>query len=110
MYNSYKAGEDVGKEFTKQAKKIDKLNEEIKEKNKKILFNKGLRNCESCSEVISTESKYCTNCGEKQKPVKIKEEKKEIKKEEVEVQKVCPECGQVFEPTAKFCDKCGHKF
>ena len=29
VYNAYKAGEDVGKEFTKQGKKIDKLNEEI---------------------------------------------------------------------------------
>jgi hypothetical protein len=110
VYNSYKSGEDVGKEFTKQAKKIDKLNEEINEMNKKILFNKNLRTCESCGEVISVDSKFCTNCGEKQKAVKIKEEKKVIKKEEVEVEKVCPECGEVCEPTAKFCNKCGHKF
>lgn len=110
VYNAYKAGEDVGKEFTKQSKKIDKLNEEIKEMNKKILFNKSLRVCETCGETISLQSKFCTNCGEKQKPVKIKEEKKVIKKEEVEVEKVCPECGEVCEPTVKFCNKCGHKF
>lgn len=110
VYNAYKAGEDVGKEFTKQSKKIDKLNEEIKEMNKKILFNKSLRVCETCGETISLQSKFCTNCGEKQKAVKFKEEKKVIKKEEVEVEKVCPECGEVCEPTVKFCNKCGHKF
>ena len=110
VYNAYKAGEDVGKEFTKQGKKIDKLNEEIEEMNKKILYNKNLRKCESCGEKIALDSKFCTNCGEKQKAVKIKEEKKVIKKEEVEVEKVCPECGEVCQPAAKFCNKCGHKF
>lgn len=110
VYNVYKAGEDVGKEFTKECKKIDKLNEEINEMNKKILYNEGLRKCESCGETISLDSKFCTNCGEKQKAVKIKEEKKVVKKEEVEVEKVCPECGEVCETTAKFCNKCGHKF
>ena len=43
--------------------------------NKKILYNKNLRKCESCGETIPLESKFCTNCGEKQKAVKIKEEK-----------------------------------
>ena len=110
VYNLYKADEDVGKEFTKQCKKIDKLNDEINNMNTKILYNKGLRTCSSCGEVITLDSKFCTNCGEKQKTFKLKEDKKVIKKDEVEVEKVCPECGQVFEPTAKFCNKCGHKF
>lgn len=110
VYNQYKSEEDVGKEFTKQCKKIDKLNDEINSMNIKILYNKGLRNCSSCGEVIALDSKFCTNCGEKQKAFKLKEDKKVIKKDEVEVEKVCPECGQVFEPTAKFCNKCGHKF
>lgn len=110
VYNSYKSGEDVGKEFTKQAKQIDKLNDDIAEMNKKILYNKGLRVCGNCGVTIPLDSKFCTDCGEKQKAVKLKEEKKITKKEEVVVEKVCPECGQVFEPTAKFCSKCGHKF
>lgn len=110
VYESYKSGEDVGKEFTKQGKKIDKLKDEIAEMNKKILFNKNLRVCESCGETISLESKFCTNCGEKQKAVKFKDEKKVIKKDEVEVEKVCPECGEVCSTEAKFCNKCGHKF
>ena len=110
IYDSFKAGEDVGKDYAKECKKIDKLNDEIAELNKKILFNKGLRKCEKCGEVISTESKFCTECGTKQKPVKIKEEKKVVKKEEVEVEKVCPECGEVSTPETKFCAKCGHKF
>ncbi len=110
IYDSYKAGKDVGKDFTKQSKQIDKLNEEIENMRVKIMYNKGLRTCEECGEVISVDSKFCVNCGKKQKPVKIKEEKKVVKKEDTVVEKVCPECGQVFEPTANFCDKCGHKF
>ncbi len=110
VYEQYKAGEDVGKDYTKLAKKIDKLNEEIEEMNTKILYNKSLRVCASCGEVIPLASKFCTNCGEKQKAVRIKDDKKSSKKEEVEVEKVCPECGEVCDTTAKFCSKCGHKF
>lgn len=110
VYEQYKAGEDVGKEFTKLSKKIDKFNEEIKDMKTKILYNKSLRECASCGEVIALNSKFCTNCGEKQKAVKLKEEKKVTKKEEVEVEKVCPECGEVCATTAKFCSKCGHQF
>lgn len=110
IYDSFKAGEDVGKDYAKECKKIDKLNDEIAELNKKILFNKGFRKCEKCGETISTDAKFCTECGTKQKPVKIKEEKKVVKKEEVEVEKVCPECGEVCAPETKFCAKCGHKF
>lgn len=110
VYDLYKGGEDVGKEFTKLSKKIDKLNDEIKDMNTKILYNKSLRTCATCGEVIALNSKFCTNCGEKQKAVKIKEEKKVTKKEEVEVEKVCPECGEVCATAAKFCSKCGHQF
>jgi len=110
IYNSYKSGEEVSKEFAKQCKKIDKLNDEISEINKKILFNKGLRTCEKCGEVISVDASFCTNCGEKQKPVKIKEDKKVVKQDEVEVEKVCPECGEVCATDTKYCSKCGHKF
>ena len=56
IYENYKKGEDVGKTFTKECKKIDKLNKEIGELNKKILFNKGLRECENCDEKISVDS------------------------------------------------------
>lgn len=111
VYDSYKAGEDVGKVFSKECKRIDKCNEEIEEMNKKILFNKKLRKCSNCGEVISVESTYCQNCGDKQKPVKIKEEKQEkepVKEEHLD--KVCPQCGLICETEAKYCLKCGYKF
>jgi hypothetical protein len=34
VYDMYAQGEDVGKVFTKESKKIDKLNTEIKDMNK----------------------------------------------------------------------------
>lgn len=112
IYEEYQKGQDVGKVFTKECKKIDKLGKDIAELNKKILFNKGLRVCSSCDETISAQATFCPNCGEKQKPVKIKEDKKTDKKEEKEVLKehVCPECGKVEPIDARFCTKCGHKF
>lgn len=111
VYDSYKSGEDVGKVFTKECKKIDKMKKEIDEMNKTILYNKGLRTCEKCGEVIPTESTFCANCGQKQKTIKIKEESKEEKEvvEEKMVEKVCPQCGLVCQAGSKFCTKCGYK-
>ena len=105
VYDSYKSGEDVGKAFTKDSKAIDKKLTEIDEMNKKILYNKSLRTCEKCKEIISLESAFCPNCGAKQKTVKIKEDKKEEEKKEEN--KVCAQCGLVCEPSSKFCTKCG---
>lgn len=113
VYDSYKSGEDVGKAFTKESKKIDKLNSEIEDLNTKILYNKSLRKCSNCGEVIPLNSEYCQNCGDKQKTVKIKDEKStksSDSKNEEKAEKVCPQCGIIVEPEAKFCPKCGYKF
>lgn len=111
IFEEYQNGEEVGKAFTKECKKIDKFNKEISELNKKILYNKNLRICAECDESIPTDATFCPNCGAKQKPVKIKETKKaEKKEEEVIKEHVCPQCGKVEGPEAKFCAKCGYKF
>lgn len=110
VYDLYKKGEDVGKVFTKEAKKLDKLNLEIDEMNKKILFNKGLRECSKCGEIISKDSAFCENCGEKQKPIKIKKEKTKKEEQEIVAEKVCPQCGAVSDGKVKFCSKCGYAF
>lgn len=110
VYDSYKTGEDVGKAFTKESKKIDKILSEIDDMNTKILLNKGLRKCPACGETVANQAGFCTNCGEKLKPVKVKEEKKaEDKKKEEPKAKVCPQCGTVCEPQTNFCSKCGYK-
>ena len=105
VYESYKSGEDVGKAFTKDSKAIDKKLSEIDEMNKKILYNKSLRVCDNCKDVISLENSFCPTCGAKQKSVKLKEEKKEEPKKEEN--KICAQCGLVCEPNSKFCTKCG---
>ena len=113
VYDTYKTGEDVGKAFSKECKKIDKITTEIDEMKKVILYNKGLRTCENCGEVITIESSFCQNCGSKQKAVKIKKDKKEkdsAKEKEELKEKVCAQCGLVCEPKAKFCAKCGYSF
>lgn len=108
VYDSYKNGEDVGKAFTKESKAIDKKMSEIDEMNKKILFNKSLRVCAECSQIISIDNTYCPNCGSKQKAIKFKDDKKDAKEEvKKEENKVCAECGTVCSPKSKFCTKCG---
>jgi len=111
VYDVYSKGEDVGKAFSKECKSVDKINAEIDEMNKIILYNKKIRKCENCSELIGLESVYCENCGEKQKTIKLKkvEEKEEVKKVPA-VERVCPTCGYVCDENAKFCPKCGYKF
>lgn len=108
VYDMYKSGEDVGKVFTKEAKKIDKLNEQINDMEKKILYNKKLRVCETCGKTISLESVFCSGCGAKQKAIKFKDEKKDKKEEIHEI--VCPQCGTISEFDSKFCSKCGFEF
>lgn len=109
VYEDYKEGKNVGKSFTKEAKKIDDLNKEIAEMNTKILYNKNQRICEKCGKIIPLESTFCSSCGTKQKPIKFKEENKNAKKEEPK-QQVCPECGTISDPDSKFCLKCGREF
>lgn len=111
VYDSFSKGEDVGKVFTKECKNVDKITAEIEEMNKKILYNKSLRKCENCFEIIELDSVYCENCGAKQKALKLKKnvEKDEDKKED-KVERVCPTCGCICDDQAKFCPKCGYKF
>lgn len=107
VYEMYKSGEDVGKVFTKESKKIDKLNDEIEEMNKKILYNKNLRICATCGKTIVLDSTFCSGCGTKQKAIKIKEENKEKKEELHEI--VCAQCGTISDVDSKFCPKCGYQ-
>ncbi len=111
VYDMYKSGEDVGSVFTKECKKLDKMNKEISDMETKILYLKNLRKCSSCDHIISTDDKFCTVCGVKQKEVKIKEEvKKEDEIEERQLNRVCKSCGKIVEEDIKFCSKCGYKF
>ena len=105
VYEKYKSGEDVGKAFAKECKEIDKMYKEIKDMDVKVLFLKNLRICESCGDTIGIDNKYCPVCGEKQKKVKIKEEKAE----EIE-QKICPKCKTIHGVDVNYCTKCGYKF
>ncbi|MNW01033.1 50S ribosomal protein L40e [compost metagenome] len=78
---------------------------------KRVLFNRNLRKCENCGEIIPLNSEYCSNCGDKQKTVKLKDEKKEnTNRKDEQVEKVCPQCGTLNDADAKFCGKCGYQF
>lgn len=110
VYEMYKTGEDVGSAFTKECKKIDKINKEMSEMENRVLYLKKLKKCDSCQEIISMDDRFCTVCGAKQKAVKIKEEDKKEKPVEKPVSKACKSCGIVVEADTKFCPKCGYEF
>lgn len=104
VYDMYKTGEDVGEVFSEEAEKVDEFKKEIREINKKILANKGLRECDKCGELIALESKFCQHCGEKQNEIEIVDTKPEEKAE-----KICKKCKTQCEDDAEFCPNCGKK-
>ncbi len=107
VYDMYKKGEDVGEIFTKTCKKLDKLHKEIDEMEKHMLYLRNLRKCVNCGEVIELDNKYCPKCGDKQKTIKIKEEKEP--EEVTPVDRVCSKCGKIALDDEKFCTNCGNK-
>jgi len=109
IYDMYKKGDEVGDNFKKTCKKIDKLEKEIKEMETHMLYLRNLRKCNNCGETIELENKYCPKCGDKQKAVKIKEEKHEDEPEESPVDRVCAKCGKIALEDEDFCTNCGTK-
>jgi len=109
VYDMYKNGEEVGDSFKKTCKKIDKLTKEINEMETHMLYLRNLRKCAKCGETIELENKYCPKCGDKQKAVKIKEEKVEDEIEESPMDRVCPKCGKIALDEEAFCTNCGMK-
>ena len=61
VYEMYKKGENIGETLEQDAEKIDNLNKEIEEMEKKILSNKGLKECCSCGKIIPADSHFCPN-------------------------------------------------
>lgn len=109
VYDMYTKKEDVGEVFLKECKKVDKIQKEISEINNTLLYNKDLRKCSSCLEVIDIDSKFCPICGQKQETIKQKkEDTKKIEEEKEEIY-VCPQCGNKDVEKGKFCSKCGYK-
>ena len=106
VYEKYKSGAKIDTALAKECKRIEKMYKEIEMLDIKVLYLKDLRVCEACSETIGIENKFCPVCGEKQKKVKIKEDKKEQELTE----KVCAECGTIHGVDVNFCTKCGYKF
>ena len=104
----YKKGEDVGEVFEKEAKEIDALKNEIEEIKRKILLNKGLKECHQCGKAISIENNYCEHCGAKQeKEVTVVNTTDESKES---TEKVCSNCQAICDTDSEFCPNCGNKF
>jgi len=109
VYEMYKNGDEVSDSFKKTCKKIDKLTKEIADMETHMLYLRNLRKCANCGETIELENKYCPKCGDKQKAVKIKEEKHEEEVEESPMDRVCPKCGKIALDDESFCTNCGTK-
>ena len=55
--------------------------------------------CDSCSEPLTPDAKFCNECGESTEP----------KKEEEVEENLCPSCKEPVDEGAKFCGECGYK-
>lgn len=105
VYEMYLKGEDVGEVFKQEAEKVDDFKKEIREINKKILANKGLKECNNCGKVIQMESKFCQHCGVEQPQIEVVETKPEEQPEG----NICSKCNTKCEDDAEFCPNCGEK-
>lgn len=85
-------------EFCEYIKRINDIVEEIRLKNDKILFHKGLRVCPSCQTLVSLENDFCGKCGTRLEYPVI--DNKELWN--------CPSCGNPNELDATFCYHCGY--
>ena len=58
-------------------------------------------NCSQCSNPLTSNAKFCKNCGARQETPAA---------ETVTTEKICGHCQAVCKPQAKFCPKCGTVF
>ena len=103
VYEMYKKGENVGDVLEQNAEKIDDLNKEIEEMEKKLLSNKGLKECCNCGKIIPVDSHFCPKCGTEQSDVQI------LKNNEIANKKVCNKCNAICDDEDEFCGNCGEK-
>lgn len=105
-YKMYKDGAELTPGFTKSCKKIEKIQKEIESIEIKTLYLRDLRKCSNCNEIIEINNKFCPKCGDKQKTIKIKEEKRKEEKVDKPLEKICPKCSKMALDDEVFCTEC----
>lgn len=103
VYEMYKKGENIGEFFQQEAEKVDNLNKEIEDMERKILSNKGLKECTKCGKIISVDSHFCPKCGAEQSDIQI------LRNDEILNKKVCNKCNAICYEEDEFCENCGEK-
>lgn len=96
MFYEINKDKDIDVQYKGKIDSIKQFEAQKKELFKEKLAIQGLMQCESCGSVISNESVFCNNCGNK-----VKDDGPVINK------KRCKFCGTLIEENMKFCVSCG---
>ena len=81
---------------------IAQLQESLSDRRRDLNLLDGNLPCTNCGAMVSTDSRFCPNCGAPA-PVPPKAEPAPVP------QAVCPFCGQILDHDAVFCASCGNK-
>lgn len=97
---------NIKAEYQEEFEQIERLLEEKRTVEIKMLARQGKRKCTSCSNILILESRFCNMCGEK-----LEEIPEELLKDPVAVlpPSRCSSCGELLDEDAVFCSSCGKK-
>ncbi len=109
LYENYSEDSWVKEKYGTRIEEIKSLQQQMKELNEEVSKLKNITVCETCKEEISTELKFCPNCGARIADIEVDNQVK-TKVDDVVCFKKCKVCSSENSPDAKACSKCGTIF
>lgn len=97
---------DIKGAYPEEFEQIERLLEEKRNMEVKMLAKQGKRKCSNCSNILVLESKFCNMCGERLEEISIDLYQSSVSS--VAIPK-CSGCGEVLDKDAIFCSNCGKK-
>lgn len=89
-----------GTPYEEDIAEIEKVTQDMEYWEKRKLALQGLRKCEKCGNILTADSVFCNQCGEKMPP---------LFESVADGQPVCSKCGAPYDEDAVFCIHCGSK-
>lgn len=110
LYENYSEDSWVKEKYGIRIEEIKSLQQQIEDLNKEASRFKNTTICETCKGEISTEVKFCPNCGARVTGIEVDNQAKTNEEDEDVYFKKCRVCSSDNNPDAKACSKCGAIF